>query len=208
MRPGAGRPLIPALLCTLAGPGTRETGPWRTACAGGETESPLIRDSPLCQRSGGGRALDKTGAGGGQCALCGVWSAKGSLSGTGGGVGGHSTQLKGGSTFPVAARQVPRPCGRNLHCLCVVRAERGVGDGARSVDGVGGLSVRGGLRGALQARGKSLAFVLCYGMRSVGSLGSVFHCQRSTLVSLCVSHLPGCPGGGQRPVQRQLQVPR
>ena len=48
-----------------------------------------------------------------------------------------------------------------------------------------GVSVRGGLRGALQARGKSLGFVLCYGMRSVGSLGSVFHCQRSTLVSLC-----------------------
>lgn len=65
MRPGAGRPLIPALLCTLAGPGTGETGPWCRACAGGETESPLIRDSPLCWRSVGGRALDKTRAGGG-----------------------------------------------------------------------------------------------------------------------------------------------
>ena len=54
------------------------------------------------------------------------------------------------------------------------------------VSGRGGrvVSVRGGLRGALQARGKSLGFVLCYGMRSVGSVGSVFHCQRSTLVSV------------------------
>ena len=65
MRPGAGRPLIPALLCTLAGPGAGETGPWHKACAGRETESPPTRDSPLRHTSGGGRTLDKIRAGGG-----------------------------------------------------------------------------------------------------------------------------------------------
>lgn len=140
MRPGAGRPLIPALLCTLAGPGSGETRPWRRACAG-ETESPLTRDSPLpyirrWPRSG--QDQGRRGAPGRPWALCGVWSVKGSLPGMGGGTGGHSTRLKEGSTFLAAARQVPRPCGRNLRCLCAVRAERGVGDRIRSVGGVGG----------------------------------------------------------------------
>lgn len=100
----------------------------------------------------------RSGAPGRQCALCGVWSAKGTLPGTGGGVGGHRTCLKEGSTFLVAARQVPRPCGRNLRCLCAVRAQRGVGDGARSVGGVGGGVCAWRVAWGLASPGKEFGF--------------------------------------------------
>lgn len=197
VRPGAWEAInpSPAVYLMVQAPGRPS---WCRACAGGETESPLIRGLSALLEVVRGAVLwtrpGQEGPPGRQCALCGVVS-KGLSLGTGGGVGGHSTQLKGGKhRFLWPPRQVPRPCGRNPIKFFAWSEQNEGGRWGQVMDGVG-ASVRGGLRGALQARGKSLAFVLCYGMRECGEFGgAVFHCQRSTLVSLCVSHRPGCPG--------------
>ena len=78
--------------------------------------------------------------------------------------------------FLVAARQVSMPCGRNFLCLCGQSRTRGRRQD--QVSGWGGCSVCAWrVAWGLATPGKSLAFVLCYGMRSMGSLGSVFHSQ-------------------------------
>lgn len=147
-------------------------------CAGGETESSLIRDSPEVGRGlRSGQDQGRRAPGETVCS-CGVVS-KGSLRNWRRSWGTQHA-VKGGSTFPVYQTGA-KALWQGLHCLCVVRAEPRVGDGARSVDGGGRVVSVWRFVGPCKP-GKSLAFVLCYGMRSVGSLGAVFHCQRSTLV--------------------------
>ena len=111
----------------------------------GLTFPPYVRRWPHSGQDQGRRGAPRR-----PWALCGVWSAKGSLPGTGGGTGGHSTRLKEGSMFLVAARQVSRPCGRNFLCLCGQSRTRGRRQDQVSGWGGGAVSVRGGLRGALQ----------------------------------------------------------